>query len=141
MRMEHLLIAFVVMSVILSTGFMMFDEQINYHNISADTGEFSDLRDQLDRAMLTTQGQDSSDRDKVTGQVGDGTSVEDDMFRGGFSALKGFAGSVAIMGNITTTIMQDSGLITWNLGTGFIIIISISVTTFLIYMVLRFKPQ
>ena len=140
MRIETIFIGLIIFGVIIVTGFLVFEEQIVFNNLTADNSKLSGMRDQMD--LNKDSSANTETRNKVQGDLDtDAATAEDAMFKGGFSAIKDIVPLTARVGNISTTIVQESGIFPAYMMNALSLIIAVLGTAFLIYMVMRFKPQ
>ena len=136
MRLEHLFIGLAVFFLVITTGYNLIVNQAVNYGVDTDTAKLLALTAENDLDDLS-----GNLRNKTTNEeISDDTEAE--LYRtsrGASLEIKNLESSSRAV--LETLNLQESGLIDKNLIDTAIIVIGVLISTFLLYLGWRFKPQ
>ncbi len=137
MRIEHVLMALAIFAVVIITGYNLVLDQDTRYNLGIDSTGFNEYRDAINESELLKE---SLRSDTQLESVED-ESTEESFFSGAVKGAVGIYDAGAVVGRIITKSIKGTGFIPGYMGTLFIIVISVMAGSFVLYMLMRFKPQ
>lgn len=137
MRIEHFFYAMIIFIVVIMTGSNLIVQQGEEFGNDYDVSKLA----VLDNSISQEQSKALDTQQKASGELATDEATEDAMFKGGFSSIKDVTTVAGRVGNMTNYAVSETGLFPYWYENAFKAFITVASMAFLIYMVLRFKPQ
>jgi hypothetical protein len=137
MRLENMIIAIMIFSVLVITAFLgIVDLNENYDDVDMSTEHFSGVFNATEEVYNISQDM----KEAVLGGEIDDDNTENSMFKGAYASIRFVRASFGIIGSIMEAVAIELGIPAYflTLGLG---ALAISVIFAIVYLVFRFKPQ